>query len=584
MKKTILFLSIFFLCGITISVVINVIHTSVNSNFNINNNTYTGILLVSIVISAIITFRKKKKIKSVIETKREDEILFQDPSPNDDIFLITNITGKSYKMGNPFRGILVIGSAGSGKSISVIRQLIKNATIKGFCGLLYDFKYPTLSDELEGYISNTNNSIKHYNINFTDISKSVRINPLKPEYVINSSFAREYAISIINNLLPESTDKQDFWTRSCIDLLTAEIHYMVQEHPKFSTLPHVVALTYTDEDKLIKLLSQNIECFGMIKSLETALRNNSKNQLSGVIATLQSALSRINIPEIFWILSGDDISLNINDPKNPIWLSVGNNSGLSDTFAPVISLIFTVALKQMNQSGKHKSMVLLDEAPTVFIPNIDRIPATARSNKVSFVFCAQDISQIEKGYGKINTEVLLSNMNNQFYGRLSSPKSAEHVSKMFGRDDYLYTSESESRSSISSYSGSSDNIGQGRSYSYRERDRVRPQELLSFDPGKFAIFLVESKDKNFISMLHKEKDPKVHFDNAHNDFIDLHNKFGLGGQITEISNTNKKIDFKDNFKAIYDQVKEIVAGNEKNLNIPPNDSEFLKFDGIDLKS
>jgi type IV secretory pathway TraG/TraD family ATPase VirD4 len=462
----------------------------------------------------------------------------------DSYFSIYTAKGTEYIMGNPFRGVLVVGAAGSGKSASVVRQLMYNAVNKSFCGLLYDFKYPTLTNELNGYLYFKQSQARHYNINFTHIEKSVRINPLKSQYVPNSSYAREYAMAIINNLIPESTEKQDFWTRSCIDLLTAEIHYLAQEHPELSSLPHVVALTFTDEDKLIQLLSQNTECLGMIKSLETALRNQAKNQLSGVVSTLQSALSRINTPEIFWVLSGNDISLNINDPQNPIWLSVGNDPGLADTFAPVISLIFTVALKQMNQPNKHKSIVIVDEAPTVFIPNVDRIPATARSNKVSFVFCAQDISQIEKGYGKTNTDVLLSNLNNQFYGRLSSPKSAEHVSKMFGKDDFLYSSESQSTSS-----GQSFTKGQSKSFSYRERDRVRPQELLNFDPGKFAGFLVESNKKEFIATLKEE----MYY-------------------IMETPVMHQNCSPKSIFKTIHDQIREIAMKNNNTNFTPQNEN------------
>jgi type IV secretory pathway TraG/TraD family ATPase VirD4 len=269
----------------------------------------------------------------------------------------------------------------------------------------------------------------------------------------------------------------------------------------------------------------------MVKSLETALRNKSGNQLSGVIATLQSALSRLNTPEIFWLLSGDDFSLNLNDPANPCWLSIGNVPDLADTFAPVISLITTVALKQMNQQGKHKSMVILDEAPTIFIPHIDRIPATARSNKLAFAYCAQDLSQIEKAYGRVNMEAIIGNLNNQFYGRLTSHKSAEHVSKMFGKDDFLYDSYSENQSSNPSGNSS----GSGTSQSYRERDRVRPQQLLQFDPGKFACFLVESNTKELIANLERRMCKRF-----------------------EMPIVHPEIDFKGNFKAIYEEVKGII--------------------------
>src|SRR5665811_914392 len=133
-------------------------------------------------------------------------------------------------LNNPFRGILCIGSAGSGKSESILRQLMKSAIDNEFCGIIYDFKSPTLTNELEGFLSQKTSRFKHYNINFNDLQRSNRVNPLDHRYIINASYAREFSTAIINNLLPESLERKDFWVRSCTDVLAAIIFYLSLIH------------------------------------------------------------------------------------------------------------------------------------------------------------------------------------------------------------------------------------------------------------------------------------------------------------------------------------------------------------------
>lgn len=421
----------------------------------------------------------------------------EQPQP---LALVLKTQGEDLIIQNPFRSILCIGSAGSGKSESIERQLAKSAVESGFCGLLYDFKYPTLTNELEGYLKAKNGRFAHYNVNFTDLSTSSRVNPLHPRYVQNASYAREYSTAIINNLLPESIEKKDFWVRSCTDFLTAVIFWLSKEAPHSCTLPHAVAMVYQDERVLIPLLCKNLQCMGMIKSLDSAMRNESNQQLTGVISTLQSALSVLNTPEIFWVFTGNDFPLDLNNPQRPLWLSIGNTPQLHDTYSPLLSLIATVALKQMNQPDKHPSMVILDEAPTLFIPKLDMIPATARTNKVGLAFFAQDLAQIVNQYGQKQTDVLISNLNNQFFGRVSHPKTAEHVSKLFGKHDEYFTTQSQSTGRSSNLGlgvGVGSNSGKTTSQTIQERERIKPQEVVNFNVGQFCGVLAEGMNREF---------------------------------------------------------------------------------------
>lgn len=239
---------------------------------------------------------------------------------------------------NPFRGTLIIGGAGSGKSKSIFSPMIADAVKKNYCGILYDFKFPQLSQELYASLKNCNGESKpeFHCINFENLNCSSRLNPLQADYIINSSYAREYAGTILNNTIPESIIQPSFWTRTAVDLFSAIIYFNAKECPEYSTLPHAIAMTLQNEEKLIKTLCINRECAGMVRSIQTAILNKAGGQLSGVLSTLQSGVSILNTPEIFYVLSGNDFSLDLNNPAKPVWLALGNSPIISQTYAPII--------------------------------------------------------------------------------------------------------------------------------------------------------------------------------------------------------------------------------------------------------
>lgn len=404
---------------------------------------------------------------------------------------------------NPFRSIFVTGTAGSGKTASLAHSFLQQAVKKEYSVLLYDFKSPSLTNYLESAKNHFKSDFKHFFVNFNDTRLSYRVNPLNPKFLPNSTYAREYASAIIFNLLPESLQRTDYWIRSSTDLLTACIWYLRDEHPDKCTLPHVCNLILNDDKRLLELLQTNPQTADLTISIYNAMKRKADAQLAGVVGTLQSAISRINTPEINYILSGNDFDLDINDPANPKFVSIGSSPDLVDTFSPVISLIFTVAFKQMNKPNKQHSFVLMDEAPTLFIPKLESLPATARENKVSLCYMCQDISQMVDMLGINKTEAIISNLNNQFFGRTTNPKSAEHVSRLFGKEDKTFVTKSASQSENTGISGtmikSSESEGQGYSLSHnqsiQERSVIRPQQVLELETGEFFCTVADYKTK-----------------------------------------------------------------------------------------
>lgn len=451
-------------------------------------NTAIQVYLFMGFLAYLFYYFYKKHLKNRVKTDKFPEVKESPFSLN------FEVNGDILTLQNPFRGIFVIGAAGSGKTESVAIPALEQFIKKEFSGIIYDFKYPTLANEVETLLHANPSRLKHYHVSFDTNYATDKINPIDPKYLPNTSYAREYAQSIISNLMKESIKKPDYWSRSATDILTACIWFLREEHPDLCDIPHLFALITSNDEKLIKLLQSNINTQQMTISLFSAMEKGAHSQVAGVIGTLQGSIAQINTPELMHVFSANEVPLQLNDPENPIILTVGNNPTLSTTLAPLCSLILTVCTKLMNQPKKHQSFVLLDEAPTVFIPNLEVIPNTGRSNKISTIIMCQDLSQLTDGYGKDKADVLFSACNNHFYGRVSTSQTAELLSKQFGKENVTFNTSSQNLSP--GVFGKKLN-STGTSQSIQEREIIKASEFLDFSVGYFTGIVVESNKNKF---------------------------------------------------------------------------------------
>lgn len=404
---------------------------------------------------------------------------------------------------NPYRGTIVIGGAGSGKSKSLFYPIIQQFMENRYTGILYDFKSPELS-ELAHYYKN--DKINFAILSFKNHEISTRVNPLSPKYVTKQAIAFELATVLINNLLPESIKSKDYWTRTSISILSGVIWYLRNNYPQFSSLPHLIAMVLAfPSTVLIEKLTQDPETAGMIASLKEAHEMKAEKQIAGVVGTLKNSLAQLNIPEVFYLLSEDETSLDLNNPEQGTFLCVGNDSSLSDTYAPIISLIVSVSARLMNQPNKLKSAIILDEAPTLYIPNFEQIPATARSNRVATVLGVQDYSQMVDKYGRDKAQVMISNLGNQFYGRTVNEQTAKMIISLFGKHDVKFKSSSKSASENTYGSSSS---SKSISESYQQRERVKISDITNASPGKFYGVIAQGNYNELLGVQFGEVDSK----------------------------------------------------------------------------
>ena len=396
---------------------------------------------------------------------------------------------------NPFQGIFIVGGAGSGKTYTLIREIIAQSIQKKFTGFIYDYKYPELTEFALTHLQNSNPSkTKFYSVNFTEPHRSHRINPIHPRNLPISLFAQEFSSTILKNLKKEWVAKQDFWADNAISYLKAIIWFLKKKEPQCCTLPHAIILALNEYPEVLEMLAQDKECKSMISSLWTAFKENAGAQIAGCISSLQNPLDKLNNPDLFWILSGDDIPLNLNNPEQPALLCVGNNPIISDSLNPIISLIASAVIKNLNQRGNQKSIFLLDEAPTLYIPNLKDLPNTGRSNRISTIYCCQDYSQMDLMYGREEAKVLRASLGNQFMGMVNDMDTAEQISKIFGKQDQLIETQNQS----SSFSQAQDwNTSKGISYSLREKEIVKSNAALSFPTGYFVGKITGTKHAYF---------------------------------------------------------------------------------------
>lgn len=352
--------------------------------------------------------------------------------------LKNKIRGNWINIINPFRAVMVLGTPGSGKSYFVIRHVITQHIRKGFTMFVYDFKFDDLSKiAYNTWLKNRHRypkSPKFYVINFDDLSRSHRCNPLEPSAMGDITDAAESARTILLGLNREWIKKQgDFFVESPINFLTAVIWYLKKyNNGEFCTLPHVIELMQVDYDSLFTLLRTEKEIEVLINPFVNAYLNDVMEQLEGQIASAKVAMARLSSPQLYYVLSGNDFNLDINNPDDPKIVCMGNNPQKIQIYGAVLSLYVTRLVKQVNKKGKQKSSLIFDEFPTIYLNNMDSLIATARSNKVATCLGIQDFSQLRKDYGREQADVIMNITGNIVAGQVTGD-TAKQLSERFGK-------------------------------------------------------------------------------------------------------------------------------------------------------
>jgi DNA-binding transcriptional regulator YbjK len=339
---------------------------------------------------------------------------------------------------NPFRASIVLGTPGSGKSYAVVNQYIKQQIEKGYSLYCYDFKYPDLSTIAYNHLLNNQGGYKKvptfYVINFDDPSRSHRCNPLNPSFMNDIADAYESAYTIMLNLNRTWVQKQgDFSVESSIILFAAIIWYLrIYKDGKYCTFPHAIEFLNKRYEDIFPILTSYPELENYLSPFMDAWLGGAMEQLQGQISSAKIPLSRMISPQLYWVMSGDEFSLDINNPEEPKVLCVGNNPDRQNIYGAALGLYNSRIVKLINKKGQLKSSVVIDELPTIYFKGLDNLIATARSNKVAVLLGFQDFSQLKRDYGDKEAAVVMNTVGNIFSGQVVGD-TAKNLSERFGK-------------------------------------------------------------------------------------------------------------------------------------------------------
>ena len=339
---------------------------------------------------------------------------------------------------NPFRATIVLGTPGSGKSYAVVNNFIKQSIEKGFSMYIYDYKFADLSTIAYNHMLTHQSGYKvlpkFYVINFDDPRRSHRCNPIHPDFMTDISDAYESAYTIMLNLNRTWVQKQgDFFVESPIILFAAIIWFLkLYQGGKYCTFPHAVEFLNRKYEDIFPILSSYPELENYMSPFIDAWQGGAADQLMGQIASAKIPLSRMISPQLYWVMSASEFTLDINNPQEPKILCVGNNPDRQNIYGAALGLYNSRIVKLINKKGMLKSSVIIDELPTIYFKGLDNLIATARSNKVAVCLGFQDFSQLVRDYGDKEAKGVQNTVGHIFSGQVVG-ETAKTLSERFGK-------------------------------------------------------------------------------------------------------------------------------------------------------
>ncbi|MEP6262882.1 MAG: type IV secretory system conjugative DNA transfer family protein [Gillisia sp.] len=339
-------------------------------------------------------------------------------------------TAGKFKLNNIRRGASVIGAAGSGKTESVVYGFLEHFSKHSYCGIIHDYKEFEITEMAYPLFQNA--KVPFYIISFDRIIH--RVNPIAPRYLESEESVNEISRVIIENLLEQkeqgATGPSRFFNDAAEGLIGGLIWKLKTSYPEYCTLPHLIAVyQILDTESLVEFLKSDNTSRAMADAFISGI--DSDRQTAGVKSTLANALKKICTQRIFMVLSADEVPLDINSAINPAVISIVNNPKFETAYSPAIATIIHTITKQMSVRNSRSSFLLMEEAPTIRLLNMHRIPATLRSYDIATIYVMQDKIQNDMMYGERASRAILSNLSYQFFGKVNDPNTAKYYEQFF---------------------------------------------------------------------------------------------------------------------------------------------------------
>ncbi len=405
-------------------------------------------------------------------------------NPNEKYKVTLKIKGSTLELENIRRGVSIIGAAGSGKTESVVYNFLEHFAKHSFCGVLHDYKNFEITEM--AYPVFEKGTTKFYIVSFDPIYH--RVNPIAPKYIPDEESVHEISRVLLENLLElkesGSTGASRFFNDAVEGLIGGMIWRLKTDYKDYCTLPHLIALyQHLSTKALVKFLSANLTSKAMADAFISGM--DSDRQTAGVKSTLANAFKKISTQKIFMTLSADEVPLDINNPENPAVISIVNNPKREISLSPVIATILHTITKQMSERGQRPSFVLMEEASTIRLLNMHRIPATLRAYDIVTLYVLQDKIQNDLLYGDKASRAILSNLSYQFFGKANDPDTAKYYERFF---------EIVKKKTRSINKGFNLNFDTRVTQGEKEVAKTRADAFYGLQQGEFVVFF-DGKDK-----------------------------------------------------------------------------------------
>jgi Type IV secretory system Conjugative DNA transfer/YWFCY protein len=389
---------------------------------------------------------------------------------------------------NRFRGTLIVGGPGSGKTSHLIRPIIQQSVAQHMALLVYDLKFDNLTRlTYNTYLKERAHYTvepKFYCVNFHDLTRSHRCNPLDPATLTDADDARNIARIILVGLNPSWANRSgEFFVESAIGFLTANLWFLRRyQDGRYCTLPHLIEFSQGDFAKLFSVLQSDKHVQTLIQPFISALQNKTYRQLQSQVDSARIGLLALASPTLYYLLSGNDFTLDLNNLRAPKIICLGSMPEKQDVYGHVIALYLARLLKLVNRRGGWPCEICLDEFASLPPVNLHTTLAEARENKVSVTFGIQDLSQLRSTYGRDRADSLFNLPGNIFCGQVSGD-AAKLVSDRIG--NILQEKSSTSTNSRD----------QSTSQSTHLDPALPPSRIATLSSGEFTGITADSPDQ-----------------------------------------------------------------------------------------
>ncbi len=346
---------------------------------------------------------------------------------------------------NPFRGTILIGTPGSGKSFGIVNPFIRQLIAKEFCAAIYDYKYPDLG-KIAYYhylLAKQNGKLTGFEfhvINLNDVERSRRTNPWRSDYLHTLADASEGAEGLVEAMKKgdKSGGSDQFFTQSAINFLSACVYFFSKYcGGKYSSFPHVLSFLNHSYEDIFNTLFSEPELVSLLSPFKSAYVQKAFPQLEGQIGTLKIFISRLATKETFWVFSGDDFNLKISDVNSPGIVVLANDPNTQNINSACYSVVMNRLTKLINSKGNLPSALIIDEIPTLYTYKIENLLAVARSNKVAILMGLQELPQFNQHYGKDTAATITSVVGNVLAGSVRNKETLDWLERLFGKSKQI---------------------------------------------------------------------------------------------------------------------------------------------------